>query len=67
MTFGARRIKIKLREEGYTTSEKRICRLMKEMGLNADGPRPMINSANDRQYKYYPNKLTKVLVNPFRY
>lgn len=56
-TFGARRIRIKLRECGYITSEKRINRLMKEMGLNAIGPKPMINSANDRQYKYYPNKL----------
>ena len=56
-TFGARRIKIKLRDEGYIASEKRISRLMKEMGLNAAGPRPMINSANDRQYKYYPNKI----------
>ena len=30
---------------------------MKEMGLNAIGPKPMLNSANDRVYKYYPNKL----------
>lgn len=30
---------------------------MKELGLYAKGPKPMINSANDRQYKYYPNKL----------
>ena len=56
-TFGARRIRIKLREKGYVTSEKRINRLMKELGLNATGPKPMLNSANDRQYKYYPNKL----------
>ena len=56
-TFGARRIRIKLREKGYITSEKRINRLMKELGLNAAGPKPMLNSANDRQYKYYPNKL----------
>lgn len=56
-TFGARRIRIKLREKGYVTSEKRINRLMKELGLNAAGPKPMLNSANDRQYKYYPNKL----------
>lgn len=56
-TFGARRIRIKLRDKGYKTSEKRINRLMKEMGLNAIGPKPMLNSANDRVYKYYPNKL----------
>ena len=56
-TFGARRIRIKLREKGFVTSEKRINRLMKEMSLNAIGPKPMLNSANDRQYKYYPNKL----------
>lgn len=56
-TFGARRIRIKLRERGFITSEKRINRLMKELELNAAGPKPMLNSANDRQYKYYPNKL----------
>ena len=56
-TFGARRIRIKLREKGFVTSEKRINRLMKEMSLNTIGPKPMLNSANDRQYKYYPNKL----------
>lgn len=56
-TFGSRRIRIKLRERGFITSEKRINRLMKELGLNAAGPKPMLNSANDRQYKYYPNKL----------
>lgn len=56
-TFGARRIRVKLREKGYVTSEKRINRLMKELGLYATGPKPMLNSANDRQYKYYPNKL----------
>ncbi|MGI6736442.1 MAG: IS3 family transposase [Anaerovoracaceae bacterium] len=61
-TFGARRIRIKLREEGYITSEKRISRLMKEMGLNAAGSKPMVNSANDRIYKYYPNKLKGVFL-----
>ena len=30
-TFGARRIRIKLRERGFITSEKRINRLMKEL------------------------------------
>ena len=56
-TFGARRLRVKLREKGYVTSEKRINRLMKEMGLNAAGPKPMLNSANTRIYKYYPNKI----------
>lgn len=56
-TFGARRIRVKLRERGYVASEARINRLMKEMGLEAIGPKVILNSAYDRQYKYYPNKL----------
>ena len=32
---------------------------MKELGLSSAGPRLKENSANDRQYKYYPNKLKR--------
>lgn len=56
-TFGTRRIKAKLQEQGFNVSERRISRLMKELEISAKGPKPMKNSANDRQYKYYPNKL----------
>ena len=57
--FGARRIRAKLKQNGHTISERRITRLMKEMGLSSTGPRPRLNSANDRQYQYYPNKLKR--------
>lgn len=55
--FGARKIRSKLMELGYTVSERRILRLMKELGLSSSGAKPRLNSANDRQYHYYPNKL----------
>lgn len=32
---------------------------MKELGLSSQGKRPKLNSANDRQYQYYPNKLKR--------
>lgn len=57
--FGVRRIRTKLLELGYTISERRTSRLMKELGLSAKGARPRLNSANDRQYQYYPNKIKR--------
>lgn len=57
--FGARRIRVKLMDAGYTVSERRISRLMKELGLSSKGAKPRLNSANDRQYQYYPNKLKR--------
>ena len=57
--FGARKIRSKLMELDYTVSERRILRLMKELGLSSSGPKPRLNSANDRQYHYYPNKLNR--------
>ena len=57
--FGARKIRFKLIELGYTVSERRILRLMKELGFSSVGPKPRLNSANDRQYHYYPNKLKR--------
>lgn len=57
--FGVRRIRTKMMELGYTISERRISRLMKELGLSSKGVRPRLNSANDRQYQYYPNKLKR--------
>lgn len=52
--FCARRIRVKLLDEGYTVSERRISRLMKELRLSSKGTKPRLNSANDRQYQYYP-------------
>lgn len=57
--FGARKIRSKLMELGYTVSERRILRLMKELGLSSAGSKSRLNSANDRQYHYYPNKLKR--------
>lgn len=57
--FGARKIRIKLMEQGHTVSERRILRLMKECGLSSSGSKPRSNSANDRQYQYDPNKLKR--------
>ena len=57
--FGARKIRSKLMGLGYTASERRILLLMKELGLSYAGPKPRLNSANDRQYQYYPNKLKR--------
>lgn len=57
--FGARKIRVKLIEEGHRVSERRIYRLMKELCLSSEGTKPKLNSANDRQYQYYPNKLKR--------
>ena len=57
--FGARRMRVKLKEKGYIVSERRIGRLMKELGLYVKKNGPRLNSANDRQYQYYPNRLQR--------
>lgn len=57
--FGARKIRAKLMQSGHTISERRILRLMKDLGLSSAGTKPRLNSANDRQYQYYPNKLKR--------
>lgn len=57
--FGVRRIRAKLVQAGHIVSERRVSRLMKELKISSKGPTPRINSANDRQYQYYPNKLKR--------
>ena len=57
--FGARKIRAKLLEQGHSVSERRILRLMKELDISASPNNPHLNSANDRQYQYYPNKLKR--------
>ena len=57
--FGTRKIRAKMLEQGYTISERRIMRLMKELHISARARIPRLNSANDRQYQYYPNKLKR--------
>lgn len=60
--FGTRRIRAKLKEKGYVVSERRIGRLMKELGLYVSQNGPRLNSANDRQYQYYPNRLQRKFI-----
>lgn len=57
--FGARRMRAKLKESGHVVSERRIGRLMKELGLYVNQNGPRLNSAYDRQYQYYPNRLKR--------
>jgi transposase InsO family protein len=60
--FGARKIRAKLMELGHTISERRILRLMKELGISPRINYQLPNSANDREYKYYPNKLKRSFI-----
>lgn len=60
--FGGHMLKTKLQAVGYSISERRISRLMKELHLSPLRSYPKINSANDRQYKYYPNKLKRQFI-----
>lgn len=57
--FGARMIRAKLMQEGHTISERRVHRLMRELGLSVRQKHLRLNSANDRQYQYDPNKLKR--------
>lgn len=57
--FGARKIRAKLQIQGYVVSERRILRLMKELNISSKPQKTRINSANDRQYRYYPNMLNR--------
>ena len=52
--FGAKKIRAKLMEEGYTVSTKRIVRLMKEHGLKRKQALPE-NATFQRHYTYRPN------------
>ena len=57
--FGVRRIRVKLKGRRYIVSERRISRLMKDLGLYVKKNGPRLNSANDRQHQYYPNSLQR--------
>lgn len=57
--FGARKIKAKLNRLGLIASEKRIFRLMKEMGLSCSLPKQKNNSCYPKNHKYYPNRLKR--------
>ena len=55
--FGSRKIRAKLIEDGITISQRRIIRLMNEMGLVCKQVRLRYWSTTSRKYKYYRNKL----------
>ena len=61
-SFGARKIRAKLMELGHTISERRTLRLMKELDISLRADYRLPNSANDREYKYYPNKLKRMFI-----
>lgn len=61
-SFGARKIRAKLMELGHTISERRTLRLMKELHISPRTDYRLPNSANDREYMYYPNKLKRMFV-----
>lgn len=54
--FVAKKIRAKLMEQGYTISQNRILRLMKEINLSVKSKK-YLNATFQRQYKYYPNKV----------
>lgn len=49
-------------ELGHAISERRTLRLMKELDISLRTDYRLPNSANDREYKYYPNKLKRVFI-----
>ncbi len=55
--FGSRKIQAKLKAAGYAISQKRISRLMAQMGLVCNPMRVRYASTSSRKYKYYRNKL----------
>ena len=57
--FGAHKIKVVLNSQGMQVGEKRIVRLMKQMGLVCKQCRLRDWASANRQYKYYPDRLKK--------
>ena len=43
--YGSRRMVDSLRKQGYTVNRKRVCRLLREMGLQAVYPGPRLSVA----------------------
>jgi len=54
--FGVARVTICLRRQGHIVSEKRIRRLMRQMGLEAIYPKPRLSQGN-KEHKKYPYLL----------
>lgn len=57
--FGSKKIRVKLIEQGVRTSTRRICRLMKEMGLVCAAPKIKRNYPREKDRQYAKNKLNR--------
>ncbi len=55
--FGRKPIQYKLKEMGYSVSEKRVCRLMQEMGLEVEKPKYMSEHKKAIPRSYFKNYL----------
>lgn len=55
--FGRKPIQYKLSERGYCVSEKRVCRLMKEMGLEVEKPKYLAEHKKSVPRYYFKNHL----------
>lgn len=60
--YGARRMKARLRNQGYWVNRKRVSRLMRLMGLAAIYPEPRL-SWNGSDHKVYPCLLNGLTIN----
>jgi putative transposase len=54
--YGARRLCVALKEQGYIVNRKKMRRLMQEMGLEAIYPKPNLSLSN-KQHRKYPYLL----------
>jgi putative transposase len=63
--YGSRRMVIELRQQGYGVNRKRICRLMRELGLTAiyPGPRTTIPHSGHTVYPYLLRGVAITAVN----
>lgn len=57
--FAAKKLKVKLRDEGHIVSIKRIQRLMNELGLKCNREKPVRKFLPETQRQYYRNKLNR--------
>ena len=59
--YGSRRMTVHLRRLGHGVNRKRVCRLMRQMGLQAIYPRPRTSTPHPG-HKVYPYLLRDVAV-----
>lgn len=59
--YGVRRMTAVLKRQGYRVNEKRVRRLLREMGLEAQYPKPRLSAAN-KEHRIYPYLLRGVVI-----